>query len=86
VLAAHRGGIKTVLIPAENEKDIEEVPASILKAITIETVTHMDQVLQKSLVVGDPDTFLTAADQEPERIESDAYRESQEPTADIIAH
>jgi ATP-dependent Lon protease len=86
VLAAHRGGIKTVLIPGDNEKDIEEVPASILRGITIETVTHMDQVLQKSLVLGDPDTFLTAADQEPERIESDRYRESQEPTADIVAH
>jgi ATP-dependent Lon protease len=86
VLAAHRGGIKTVLIPGENEKDIEEIPASILKGITIETVTHMDQVLQKSLVVGDPDTFLAAPDQEPERIESDTYRESPEPTVDIIAH
>ena len=34
VLAAHRGGIKTVLIPKENEKDIEEIPAQVLKNMT----------------------------------------------------
>src|ERR1700756_2152230 len=42
VLAAHRGGIKKVLIPVENEKDIREIPAVILKSIDIELVEHMD--------------------------------------------
>src|SRR5437773_1625592 len=46
VLAAHRGGIKKVLIPVENEKDVREIPAVILKSIEIELVEHMDQVLR----------------------------------------
>jgi ATP-dependent Lon protease len=58
VLAAHRGGIKHILVPAENEKDIAEIPASILKGVTIELVEHMDQVLRKALVLEDPDNFL----------------------------
>jgi ATP-dependent Lon protease len=58
VLAAHRGGIKTVLIPVENEKDIREIPAVVLKALRIELVEHMDQVLRKALVLEDPEAYL----------------------------
>ncbi len=58
VLAAHRAGIKIVLIPLENEKDIPEIPAAVLKAVQIELVEHMDHVLRKALVVPDPETFL----------------------------
>jgi ATP-dependent Lon protease len=58
VLAAHRGGIKTVLIPAENEKDIKEIPPPILRSITIRLVDHMDQVLRQALVLDRPDDFL----------------------------
>jgi ATP-dependent Lon protease len=58
VLAAHRGGIKTVLIPAENEKDIREIPPTILRSITIRLVDHMDQVLRQALVLDHPDDFL----------------------------
>jgi ATP-dependent Lon protease len=58
VLAAHRAGIKKVLIPAENEKDIEEIPAVILKTIQIELVEHMDQALRQALVLTDPESFL----------------------------
>jgi ATP-dependent Lon protease len=57
VLAAHRGGIKRVLIPVENEKDIRDIPAVILKSIEIETVDHMDQVLRKALVLDDPENY-----------------------------
>jgi ATP-dependent Lon protease len=58
VLAAHRGGVKTVLIPSENEKDIKEIPPVILKTITIGIVDHMDQVLRQALVLEHPDDFL----------------------------
>ncbi len=58
VLAAHRGGIKIVLIPSENEKDIRDIPAVILKSIQIETVDHMDDVLRRALVIPDPESFL----------------------------
>jgi len=57
VLAAHRGGIKKVLIPIENEKDIRDIPSVILKSIQIETVEHMDQVLRKALLVDDPENY-----------------------------
>ena len=58
VLAAHRGGIKSVLLPKENEKDIEEIPAQILKGITLIKVAHMDDVLKQALVLDDPESFL----------------------------
>ncbi|HEX2929382.1 MAG TPA: endopeptidase La, partial [Candidatus Binatia bacterium] len=60
VLAAHRAGIKKVLIPADNEKDIEEIPASVLKTVELELVAHMDQVLKKALVISDPDSLFRA--------------------------
>jgi ATP-dependent Lon protease len=53
-LAAHRGGIRHVLIPRENAKDIPEIPAKIRDEITITPCDHMDQVLQAALVLDDP--------------------------------
>jgi ATP-dependent Lon protease len=58
VLAAHRAGIKKVLIPAENEKDIEEIPAAVLKTVEIELVAHMDDVLKKALVIDNPENLF----------------------------
>jgi ATP-dependent Lon protease len=58
VLAAHRAGIKKVLIPAENEKDIEEIPATILKTVELFTVAHMDDVLKKALAIDDPNALF----------------------------
>ena len=58
VLAAHRAGIKRVLIPAENEKDIEEIPATVLKGVELSLVAHMDDVLKKELVMTDPDSLF----------------------------
>jgi ATP-dependent Lon protease len=51
LLAAHRGQIKTVLIPAENEKDLKEVPSNVKKALTIIPVEHVDQVLKQALAI-----------------------------------
>ena len=51
ILAAHRGGIKKVLIPTENEKDVKEIPATIRKEVEIALVEHMDEVLSHALVV-----------------------------------
>jgi ATP-dependent Lon protease len=45
LLAAHRGGIKTVILPQENEKDLAEVPAKIKKNLDIHFVGHMDEVM-----------------------------------------
>ncbi|MBE7414265.1 MAG: endopeptidase La [Deltaproteobacteria bacterium] len=49
LLAAHRAGIPKVLIPAENEKDLKEIPQQILKKVKTELVEHMDEVLLKAL-------------------------------------
>ncbi len=49
LLAALRGGIKTVLIPAENEKDLIEIPANIRDGLTIIPVKHVDEVLAIAL-------------------------------------
>ncbi len=57
VLAAHRGGVATVLLPSENEKDICEIPPSVLKSVKLELVNHVDDVLKKALVLDDPDKF-----------------------------
>src|SRR5439155_16472616 len=51
VLAAHRGGIKTVLLPKENEKDVDEIPQQVLKNVTLIQVETMDEVLKQALVV-----------------------------------
>ncbi|MES1985008.1 MAG: endopeptidase La [Pseudomonadota bacterium] len=50
LLAALRGGIKTVLIPAENEKDLAEIPANILNGLEIIPVSHVDEVLARALI------------------------------------
>jgi ATP-dependent Lon protease len=50
LLAALRGGITTVLIPAENEKDLAEIPASVKEALEIVPVSHIDEVLARALV------------------------------------
>jgi ATP-dependent Lon protease len=65
VMAAHRGGIKTIIIPKENEKDIEEIPKKILKDIKIILVDHMDQVLKNALVVEDPDSLFKKVEESP---------------------
>ena len=62
VLAAHRGGIKAVIIPEENKKDINEIPSIILKSVELILVSHMDDVLKRALVVSDPEALFTPHD------------------------
>ncbi|MDE2597615.1 MAG: endopeptidase La [Sphingomonadales bacterium] len=50
LLAALRGGIKTVLIPEENRKDLAEIPANIKEGLEIVPVSHVDEVLARALV------------------------------------
>ena len=49
LLAALRGGITTVLIPAENEKDLADIPTNILEGLEIVPVSHVDEVLLRAL-------------------------------------
>jgi len=50
VLAAHRAGIRTVVMPRENEKDIEDIPEHVLKEMDLRMVDHADEVLEIALV------------------------------------
>ena len=49
LLAAHRAGIKKVLIPIENKKDLVEVPKTILESIEVITVKNIEEVLKVAL-------------------------------------
>jgi ATP-dependent Lon protease len=49
LLAALRGGIRTVLIPQENEKDLAEIPASVKEHLEIVPVSHVDEVLARAI-------------------------------------
>lgn len=49
LLAAHRGGIKHVIIPDENEKDLEEIPDNILRKLTIHPVKRIEEVFEIAL-------------------------------------
>ena len=51
LLAALRGGITTVFIPAENEKDLAEIPANVTEGLRIIPVAHVDEVLAQALVL-----------------------------------
>lgn len=46
VIAAHRAGLKTIILPEDNEKDLEDVPKEVLKDLTFKFVNHMDDVLE----------------------------------------
>jgi ATP-dependent Lon protease len=49
LLAALRGGITTVLIPQENEKDLVEIPVTVKEQLEIVPVTHVDEVLARAM-------------------------------------
>ena len=49
LLAAHRGGIKTVLIPKDNVKDLEEIPDNVKENLAIHAVETIDEVLGLAL-------------------------------------
>jgi ATP-dependent Lon protease len=52
LLAAQRYGIKTVIIPFENEKELEEIPKEVKQGLNIITVKHMDEVFRETFVEG----------------------------------
>ena len=58
ILAAHRNGITTVLVPKENRKDLREIPRRVLKTLRVVLVEHMDDVLREAMVFPDPDTLF----------------------------
>jgi ATP-dependent Lon protease len=64
ILAAHRGKIKKVLIPKENEKDLKDIPKKILKEVQITLVEHMDEVVTEALVFEHPEKVFKGKNNE----------------------
>lgn len=54
VLAAYREGMKTIILPYENERDIEEIPETVREKLEFVPVKHIDEVLKVALM-GKPD-------------------------------
>ncbi len=84
VLAAHRGLIKSIMIPRENAKDIKEIPGKILKEVEIIFVEHMDEVLKNALVLEDPEKLFSKLVEAAEDVLVPA--ESPESPEEITAH
>ncbi len=72
LLAAHRGGIKTVIIPSENRRDLAEIPENILKDLDVHPVKWIDEVLQLAL------THMPAPDEELEVSKPEKAAESED--------
>jgi len=62
LLAAHRGGIRKVVIPKENEKDLKDIPKVVTRQMEIVPVEHMDEVLGHALVLGQGERLFTNDD------------------------
>jgi ATP-dependent Lon protease len=81
ILAAHRGLLKTVLIPKDNAKDLKDIPGKILQEIEIELVEHMDDVLHHALTVKESRELFQ---EPPEAPQQTVIFETPEPSADEI--
>jgi len=62
IMAAHRGNIKTVVIPKENERDLPEIPKRILSAIEVIPVEHMDEVLGQAIILEEGESLFIKPD------------------------
>ena len=54
ILAAHRGGVKVVIIPEENKKDLPDIPKEVLKDVKVIAVDHMDEVIPHAILSDQP--------------------------------
>jgi ATP-dependent Lon protease len=82
ILAAHRAGITTVLIPDDNKKDLKDIPEAVLEQIAIVPVKHMDEVARHALAVVNPEEFL----REPSHVVDWRTVEVQAPVDPSAAH
>jgi ATP-dependent Lon protease len=81
LLAALRGGITTVLIPAENAKDLAEIPASVKDALEIVPVSHVDEAL--ALAMSEPMVAIEWTEADEHAAEPPVHPASAEPGAAV---
>jgi len=86
IIAAHRHQIKTVIIPRENEKDIKEIPARILKVVELVPVDHMDDVLKVALSLKDPESLFDQEETPPVVTTKPSYVPEEERPPTLQAH
>ncbi|MGQ9427393.1 endopeptidase La [Gilvimarinus sp. F26214L] len=82
LLAAHRGGIKTVVIPADNERDLREIPENITEALDIRPVKWIDEVLEVALTHM-PEPY---SDEEYQALEAKVNKAKEESAGSMQAH
>jgi ATP-dependent Lon protease len=64
ILAAHRAGLKTIIVPKDNEKDLADIPKTVLDALDVYMVETMDEVLK--IALAEPLPAVPAAPSAPE--------------------
>lgn len=97
-LAAHRGGIKRILLPKDNENDIEEIPTTVRRDLELVPVAHIDEVLYETLVCAGAKNFeqildnkimrdelLYTEQKEGKEEEGEGAKEKSEPSG-IVTH
>jgi ATP-dependent Lon protease len=82
ILAAHRAGITTVVVPEDNRKDLKDVPEAVLAQLVVHPVKHMDEVLRHALAHPQPEQFL----REPSSVVDWRIVETMPPTDPRDAH
>ncbi|MEE8129413.1 MAG: S16 family serine protease, partial [Vicinamibacterales bacterium] len=65
VLAAHRAGLKTIILPRDNEKDLADIPKTVLDSLELYMVDTMDEVLK--IALAEPIRPNLPPDSEPEQ-------------------
>jgi ATP-dependent Lon protease len=79
VLAAHRAGISTVIIPKENEKDLKEIPKPVQKNIRFVVVEYMEEVMKEALI--GYDEIILKSEENQDRIETNPASPKFEPVS-----
>jgi ATP-dependent Lon protease len=77
LLAAHRIGVSTVVLPRENEKDLADVPKNVVEKLRVELVDHIDEVLKIALLPPEPS---------PARVSEEGPGEGLGPVPDGVTH
>ena len=77
MLAAHRAGIKYMLMPVENRKDLSDIPANVRRKVEVKLVEHMDEVLDLTLLKKPPKR------QQPRRAAAGMEKEKAMPTVTV---